>query len=70
MTTHHLNRGQAGVLVEEQRREDLVRTLPCPTCGAKAGATCRDNGGKKMFMAHFKRYDLAADAGVVPVRRG
>jgi hypothetical protein len=70
MTTHDPSRGQAGVLAEEQQREVLTRGFPCPTCGAPVDRLCHDNFGRKMFMAHFRRYDLAAAALLVPVRRG
>jgi len=55
---HELNRLAA------QREQDLelkVRTLPCPSCDAKAGKMCQLG-----FRAHMSRYDAAVMAGLVP----
>lgn len=54
------------ILVEEQRREDLVRALACPTCGTAVDGMCRGADGRRMFMSHVKRYQAAADALLVP----
>jgi hypothetical protein len=48
----------------ELRREKLVRTVACPSCGRPPGRQCRS-----MIMSHTARYNAAAAAGLVPALR-
>jgi hypothetical protein len=53
----------------EKDREDLTRTLPCPSCRARKGARCRYDG-RLGSVSHTGRYDLAAQALLVPKMAG
>lgn len=59
-----------GLLEEELDREDLVRTLRCPTCGVKAGCRCRWRKGEEPWTSHTGRYNAAVKAGLVPEMAG
>ncbi len=59
-------------IAEETRREKLVRTMVCPSCGMPAGKPCRFGGPWREIhrfwsaVSHTSRYDAAAEAGLVP----
>lgn len=65
--------GRALLGMTEQAIEDTVRAYPCPPpttegtpeCGAGVGRPCRANGIAQ-HMSHTRRYNVAADAGLVP----
>lgn len=54
----------------EQERDDAVKRLPCPVCGAGADQRCEDGlttiGQRKVLpSSHMARYVAAVDAGLV-----
>lgn len=65
-----------GTLLEVERdREDLVRTLDCPNCGAtprrrRCYGTTTDDRNKIGSVSHTGRYRAAVAAGLVPAFAG
>jgi hypothetical protein len=60
-----------GLLDREKERDDIVRTVVCPCCGAGPVSACdfgTTEGGKKMWShsSHTGRYNAAAESGLVP----
>lgn len=53
----------ATLTASEKEREDRVRTLVCPGCGAKPRERC---GSLWAVTSHTGRYLAAVDAGLVP----
>lgn len=61
--------------VSEKEREDLVRTVVCPNCAAKATQSCTyglSKSGARVVIptSHTGRYVVAQEAGLVPPWRG
>lgn len=54
-----------GLSLAERDIEDLVRTVDCPVCGQPSGRRCYYNGAA-VLAAHTGRYNVAAEAGLVP----
>jgi Zn ribbon nucleic-acid-binding protein len=63
--------GSRALIGTELWREDIVRDRQCPTCGAAAQTRClappSATGRKRRSdISHTSRYNLAAEAGLVP----
>ncbi len=71
MTSSRVDARNAQVLRSERERDDLVRQVPCTSCGVVVGVRC-DNGinktGQRIYMplSHTARYLAAVEAGLVP----
>lgn len=53
----------------EKDRENKVRTVPCPACAARKGTRCKRDGALRGISC-TGRYNLAAQAGLVPKMAG
>lgn len=63
------------IAINEQARDDLVRTVACPVCHVARRKRCfagRTKTGRPIGMAtsHEGRYWAAVDAGLVPPLAG
>lgn len=75
VSTMRVDARNARVLRTERERDDLVRRVPCGTCGVDVAVRCY-NGvnklGQVIFMpaSHTARYLAAVEAGLVPQLAG
>lgn len=63
-----LPRCDPGFLETEKARDDKVRQVPCPVCGAQPRRRC--SGEWTMTVSHTGRYLVAVDADLVPPLAG
>ena len=54
---------------ETPSHEDLVNTVPCPTCHVGTGARCITRAGKSARDAHGRRYEALEQAAGITQHR-